>query len=482
MFTGIDIGGTNTDIAVIDDGISTVKISNEKGIIPALRMVKSGSRLSVSTSQALNEIMVNPSMRIRTITIPGPGLIYGGTVRGAVSHRGEIVEPIDPDEIHALLKNCHADGIAIAGKFSVRNPALEEQVYEIVSGYFPADRIATSAVLGCLHYPARIETTRINARIMKPVVHLTRQILSGFSGFFYVTSRGGLVSPDRAMNNPSLLYHSSPATVAHGAYYLSGERDCLVVDIGGTTTDLIPLRDGAPELFQVLVNGRRTLIESVYVRSLPLGGDSCIRENLCRFRAGNARAFGGGEPTLTDALNVLGARIGDHDRSSSGLSREDAKTALETYYEQVAAMIRDLNPARIIGTGFLSHYLIPELAERVHIPCIIPEHADCANAVGAAVSRISIEAVIHADTARKKLLVNGKEYPVTSSASETEILDQSKVILREIARNEGAPVEDIADIRVSQVTSYPVIRNGLREGVILDAVIGIRPGITTEAP
>lgn len=159
MFTGIDIGGTNTDIALIDDDIHTIKMPNTVGLSLALHEAGRGGRLAVSTSQPLNAMVTGPGGTIRTITIPGPGLVYGGAIKGAIGPRGDIMEPVDTEEIERLLRGSRADAIAIAGKFSVRNPIQEEIVRDIARQFFDDDQIAISAPLGGLNFPARITTT-----------------------------------------------------------------------------------------------------------------------------------------------------------------------------------------------------------------------------------------------------------------------------------------------------------------------------------
>ncbi|HOJ96478.1 MAG TPA: hydantoinase/oxoprolinase family protein [Methanospirillum sp.] len=480
MFTGIDIGGTNTDIAVIDSQINTYKVPNSDGLENALSKISTFGRLAVSTSQPLNEIITGHTADIRTITIPGPGLVYPGAVKGAVSHRGDIVEPIDPNEIQKIIKGQHARAIAIAGKFSVRNDTLEKQVYDIVSQYYSDEQIAISSPIGALDFPARIHTTKFNARIKGKVVSLIRQIQRVNPDFYFVTSTGGLTSPSRALLNPMVLFHSSPATVANGAYYLSRNENCLVIDIGGTTTELVPLKDGKPVYESVVLDGSKTLIRAVSATSIPYGGDSCIRSELCPFRAGNSRSFGGGEPTLTDALNVMGARIGDAGRSAV-LDHADAQRAVHQYLELVSSAVKEYHPHILVGTGYLAHYLLSDIAERAQTTGIVPEHAASANAVGAAVSKVSLEVHIHVDTERKRLTLNGLSYPYKDARDEEHLIAYVKELIRDIARKEGAPEEDIADIQVLSYSSYDVVRGWRVTATITDMILAIAPGISVEA-
>ena len=480
MFTGIDIGGTNTDIAIIDSLIQTYKVPNSKGVSAALKNISSNGRLAVSSSQPLNEILTGPPAMIKSITIPGPGLVYPGAIQGAVSHRGDVVEPVNPEEIKTLMKSSHAQAVAISGKFSVRNDSLEQQVFSIVSDYISPDKIAVSAPIGALNFPARIKTTILNARIKNKVAGLIKEIKQTRKDFFFVTSTGGLTSPERAIQNPSLLYHSSPATVANGAYYLTRNKNCLVIDIGGTTTELVPLVNGKPLFNTVIVENSKTLINAVEARSIPYGGDSCIRENLCSFRVGNSRSFGGGEPTLTDALNVCGARIGDESRSHV-IDPDLAHEIVQYYLEMVSSAVREYRPSAIIGTGYLAHYLLSDISERAQVLGIVPEHAGSANAVGAAVSRLCIEVHIHVDTEKKRMTVNGKESPYVHIMDNEDLLAYAKELVQNLAISEGAPEEDVKDVTVFHFSSYDVIRGWKVTAKITDIILGITPGITVEA-
>lgn len=481
MFTGIDIGGTNTDIAVIDSVIHTYKIPNRSGFKEALKIVPASQRLAISTSQPLNEILTGSPVDIRSITIPGPGLIYPGAVKGAVSHRGEIVEPIDRDEILNLIRNCHADKIVIVGKFSVRNSSLEDEVHTIVSDFFSDEHVATSSHLGVLNFPARIRTTEMNVRIKAHVAALIRQISAVHNNFLFVTSRGGLCGPDQVYLNPSLLFHSSPATVATGAYYLSREEDALVIDIGGTTTDLIRISGGKPVYETVVFEGKKTLIQAIEAKNIPYGGDSAIRDELCRFRTGAPRSFGGGEPTLTDALNVLGARIGDEKRSQ-GLDPKKAHEVVQGYLETVASAVREYHPKILIGTGYLAHYLLPEITERAQTPGTVPEHAASANAVGAAVSRVSLDFHVHADSEQKRLIINGKDHEYRGSFDDESLIRYMHTFARNSAVSEGAPEDDVNDLIMHSFTAYNVVRGWRVTARISDFVLGIAPGISMEAP
>jgi N-methylhydantoinase A/oxoprolinase/acetone carboxylase beta subunit len=481
MFTGIDIGGTNTDVAVVGEEIATVKVPNTEGLGRALSSVSIRGRLAVSTSQPVNLMVTNTGGSVHTLTIPGAGLRAPGMVAGMINHRGDLLEDIDEDEVRRSIAGHPADAIAIAGKFSVRNPVLEERIRELARAFYPDGRIALSHHLGELGFPARIATTGINACLGDLVAGITALVEREDINFYYFKGDGGLASPEMVGKNPSLLYNSSPAAVALGAYYLSGIPDALVVDIGGTTTDLVPLKGGLPLTDVVVTGGQRTCIRSIRSLSIPFGGDSVIEDGLSPRRLGCARAFGGSAPTLTDALNRTGHAIGDVMRSRT-LALAEAESAIDRYITAVASAIAGQKPAILIGTGFLASELMPEISRMAGIPAVVPDHAACANAVGVAVSRVSLSLHVRADSAREVLIINGEVQRRGGEWTDAELVDFCLDEVRRRARALGAPDEDAGDAELVSFRAYDVIRGGARGERIADLVVRIRPGITVEAP
>jgi N-methylhydantoinase A/oxoprolinase/acetone carboxylase beta subunit len=480
MFTGVDIGGTNTDIAIVDGDVVTRKVANEAGLRGALDSLEIRGRLAVSTSQPLNRLVTGRPSSVHTLTIPGAGLPSPGSVAGMVNHRGDILEEIDPDEIRMELSGNPSDYLAICAKFSVRNPALEEQVKAIALAFYPPGRIATSHGLARLGFPARIATTGVNARIQEIVTEMNLMISHYAQDFFFFKGDGGLASGRAVLRNPSVLFNSSPAAVALGARYLSGLSDCLVVDIGGTTTDLVPLRNGAPGMQDVRIDGKLTFIRSIEALSIPFGGDSVVEHDLRPRREGNPLAFGGLRPTLTDALNSCGASIGNATLSGS-LDPALAERVIRGYVSAVSAEIRALGADRIVGAGFLAEHLIPEIGREAGVLCMIPEHAACANAIGVAISRVSLSLRVHMDTGKGRMAVNGEIVRIDAEMGDDELIAWCSDEVRRQAREMGAPEEDVADVSVDYFHAYDVVRYGRRTERIADLQVSIAPGITVDA-
>ncbi len=480
MLVGMDIGGTNTDIAFVDGEITSEKVPNTAGIDAALRHVSRRGRLAVSTSTPLNRILAQESPKVVTILIPGMGLVHGDGVRGAVNHCGDIVEDIDRNEVDRFLRENPADAVAIAGKFSVRNPALEIAAAECARRYYPEERIAQSHTLSVLDFPARVGTTRLNAGIRDEVFRLYSLLGTKRKDYLFFRGDGGLTTPENALRDPSVLLHSSSAAVALGAHYLTGLSGCLAVDIGGTTTDLVPVEEGMPRIRELAFNGERTVTRCVEAEALPYGGDSVITDRLLPRREGNALAFGGRLPTLTDALNRIGYEIGDSGTSIS-LDRQRAEDVVGEYCSMVAAAVARYDQERIVGCGFLAPFLVPEIARRAKKSFTLPLHGASANAVGVAVSRVSLTLHAHFDELRGRVVVNGEVGRMERVGDDDELVAFCTGELRRRALAAGAHPRDLDDIQLIHCTSFDVIRGSFRRFRIADIVVQVAPGITAEA-
>ncbi|MBC7109527.1 MAG: hydantoinase/oxoprolinase family protein [Archaeoglobi archaeon] len=494
MLVGIDVGGTNTDAVIIDDEVHTFKVPNEEGIAAILKKLpemKNESRIAVSTSLPLN-LLLSRAHEYPTLTLlfPGPGLNFsskGVILRGCVNHRGDVVEEIDEGEIREVLRGSSYDNIAIASKFSTRNSEIEERALEIARNFLPEDSIALSHHCGGMNYSLRINTTVVNAKIKRTVLRLVETIRANFDNFLFFKGDGGLIPYRMALENPSALYNSSPAAVALGAFFLSGESDALVVDIGGTTTDFVMLEKGLPRITEnAVILGERTLVRCVSSVSIPYGGDSIVSEGeLLPRREGKPLAFGEERPTLTDVLNAEGFEIGDYriSRSCGELKEWDTAEIIDEFVEKIAEKIRSLSPEKVVLGGYLSRYLGGLISERVSSKVIVPKFSEVMNAFGVAVSRISLTLYARFDTVNSRASFNGviesPPFPQGVSPSEDEIIEEAKRKLLEIVRNEGFEAEE--EFEILYFNSYPVVRWGWQKGIIADVIIQLKPGISEKA-
>ncbi len=499
MTVGIDIGGTNTDGAIVAEEILTFKVPNELGIGEILRRISEKTdlkkeKLIVSTSLPLN-LLISRFDEFPTLTLlfPGPGLnyeSYGFVLSGAVNHRGDVVEDIDEKEIREILERNRGKykNVAIASKFSIRNPLLELKAAKIVADYYGYEDMALSFHISELNYPLRINTTILNAKIKRIVCELTKLIKSFSNEFFYYKGDGGIIPYEIALDNPSELYNSSPASVAIGAYYLTKEREALVVDIGGTTTDFVQLENGRPKIVEkVDIAGMKTLIRCVESFSIPFGGDSVVENGKLKHkRLDKPIAFGGKYFTLTDALNCVGFEIGDY-RASREKGREifgnerDAESVVEDYVTMVAESVKATDCNKIIGTGYLARFLTPMIAKRAGVSYVVPEHSEAVNAIGVAVSKICLTLYARFDTERGVAVFNGDVEKFDGKFPEDEeFVELAKERVRSEAKRFGASEEDVEDVRVLYFNSFTVVRGGVKRGKIADVIVQIEPGISSE--
>ncbi len=497
MTVGVDIGGTNTDGAIVGEEIRTFKVPNELGVGEILRMIGKfvdlrREKVVVSTSLPLNLLLSrfeeHPTL---TLLFPGPGLNYenyGFVLSGAVNHRGDVVEDLDEEEVRRVLEENRGRyrNVAIASKFSIRNPLLELKTAKIVAEYYGYEDMALSFHIPALNYPLRINTTVINAKIKRTVCELTKLIKRFSDEFFYYKGDGGIIPYQLALDNPSELYNSSPAAVAVGAYFLTREKNALVVDIGGTTTDFVQLEDGRPKVVErVEIAGRKTLIRCVESFSIPFGGDSVVEGGRLRHkRLDKPIAFGGRYFTLTDALNCIGFEIGDY-RASRERGRElfgderDAEAVVEDYVTMVAESVRAVECDRVIGTGYLARFLMPMIAKKAGVSYKVPEHSEAVNAIGVAVSKISLTLYARFDTERGVAVFNGDVERFDEKFPEDEEFIRVAVErVRSEAKRFGASDGDVEDVRVLYFNSFTVVRGGVKRGKIADVVVQIEPGIS----
>ncbi|MEM4702654.1 MAG: hydantoinase/oxoprolinase family protein, partial [Archaeoglobaceae archaeon] len=441
-------------------------------------------RVLVSTSLPINHILLKyEKLKTLVLLIPGPGLNYsqyGYVLKGYVNHRGDVVEKIDENEVRKILEKSGFNNIAIASKFSVRNPILEEEVKKIVCEKFEEKKVALSYFIGGLNYPARINTTVINAKLKEVIWDLTEELKAQIPNFYYLLGDGSISTPKSVVENPSLLYNSSAVASAFGAIYLTEMKDGAVVDIGAFSTNLIPIENGKPRFVTgIEVMGKQTLIRSVDVITIPFGGNSVVSEGRITEELSKPLAFGGDKFTLTDAINCLGNEIGDFKASRSYEEKVDYDIALAQFISIVAENLREMGVEKIIGAGYLAPYIIPEIARKAKVSYVIPKFFDGIRAIGSAVSKISLTLHARFDTEKGIAIYNGvferAPFRVGSIPRDDEILEAARKKIVEIAKSFGS--DEVGEIKLLDFYSFTIVKGGMKRGLIADVTMQIEPGI-----
>jgi N-methylhydantoinase A/oxoprolinase/acetone carboxylase beta subunit len=287
-----------------------------------------------------------------------------------------------------------------------------------------------------------------------------------------LTADGGALSPEEARDRPVLALAAGPAAGLLGLWSLAGlEGDALMVDMGGTSTDLAVMADGRPLTTAegLDIAGKPTLVRAFLTRSLALGGDLGLlvregRVEVAERRQGPPLALSPGEvgvrpPTFTDALNCLGlTSLGQVEASRAALARLDetrppegaAARALDRALELISQAARDFldqvnrRPVYTLSALRLTRPVQPEAAAFLGGPAealarpvgaalglrpVVPPQAALANAVGAARARPSLAAELYADTAQALMTIPalgrtmtiGRDY--TQARAEKDLLE-----------------------------------------------------------
>jgi N-methylhydantoinase A/oxoprolinase/acetone carboxylase beta subunit len=308
---GIDAGGTYTDAVILDFNTGSVMESSKalttqpdpsEGINNALDRFDQGilqklSLVSLATTFATNAIVEDRGAEAGLILVgyeERPADIDRETrvlmVNGGHDVSGEEKTPLDVRSLENNLADFLIDleAVAIAGFFSVRNPEHEIKVAHIIRDRYDLPVVRGHRLSMRLDAVKRATTALWNARLIPLIsglIKATKKVLSQYgvnAPLMVVRGDGTLMSAQTALDRPVDTLLSGPAASILGAKHLSGLRDALIVDMGGTTTDMASLTNGKVALDPqgAKVGKWRTHVEAARVRTIGLGGDSLISVNF----------------------------------------------------------------------------------------------------------------------------------------------------------------------------------------------------------
>lgn len=325
---GIDTGGTYTDAVLFDfdEGVVLAKAKSStthqdlsQGIIASIDGLPRDSfkdiqLVSVSSTLATNAIVEGHGGRTALLLlgydrelVGDLGLVEGFPstqcyfVQGRHSIRGETLEPLDVEALERISEDLKGtvDSVAISEYLGVRNPEYEIQAREIIQRITGLPVVCGHELTGDLNSVKRAATVWLNARLI-PLIHdligsvkhaLKERAIE--APLMIVKGDGSLVSDSVVVICPIETVMSGPAASVVGGCYLSGVSDGLVVDMGGTTTDIAVVKGGIPKVCTsgAFVGRWRTSVRAVDMRTFGLGGDSHIRLNSTGFTIGPERVI-----------------------------------------------------------------------------------------------------------------------------------------------------------------------------------------------
>jgi len=446
MRIGVDVGGTNTD-AVIMDGNRVLAATKQpttedvsSGIIAAIRAVLDQSGIG---TDAIEVVMIGTThftnafveakrllnVGVLRLSLPsGSGIpplsdwperlrkavgehIY--QVAGGYQYDGRLNAPLDEKAIAEAARDMKARGlrsVAISGVFSHVNAAQEERAAEIVRNEIPDVAVTLSHNIGRLGLLERENAAVMNASLAELAVGIVSSFRKALAGleidapFFISQNDGTLMSADFVEQYPVLTFASGPTNSMRGAAYLSGAKNAIVADIGGTTTDFGVLSNGFPRESSITVDigGVRTNFRMPDILAIGLGGGSLVRPgdpltvgpDSVGFRlTSEAVVFGGDTLTTSDIAVAAGqVEMGDPGRVAN-LDPALVDKGLAEIHRMIAEGVDRMKssasnvPLILVGGGAV--LVSRPIAGASEV--IVPDHAGVANAIGAAIAQVGGE-------------------------------------------------------------------------------------------
>lgn len=551
MLLGLDVGGTFTDAVIIEGHrvVSSAKRRTTKdnlmqGIGEALDAVLDScdtsriEQVTLSTTVVTNTIVEEKEQVVDLYVVTGPGRnvddifpvspIY---LQGYTDHRGIVVERTSTDGVrgiaHMVQERSGTDLAAVSAKFGVRNPQEELSITETLQETY--NTLSNGSLLsGSLNFPRRTISAYFNSAVTPVFTVFKKNVEDALSArnikapLHILKADGGSLPMEHMVSRPVETAFTGPAATVLGLSALGaiGNMHTVALDIGGTTTDISLWKQGKPLMTKNGVSIREypSAVRSFAVTSVGIGGESVVRIvdgeiTVGPERVGQSAALGGHEPTLGDALIVLGhASYGEAELATQSLQQlahllqanwkhgecEDAlgnhnsekqwihnvsaldvaqliiEKALETIQHGIDEVVQAENkrpiyvvadivnpdvfvPAQIVVVGGTAPSLGPSIGEYLNLPVTIPENAAVANAIGAALALSTIELTLHVDTKRRLLVIPElgiKQQTCTLKRAE-QVVERAKEALGEEALRLG--LDKTQEVEVISIEDFPVV-------------------------
>lgn len=550
MLLGIDVGGTFTD-AVIIDGANVVSWAKRRttkdnlmnGITEALGAVLVDidsaqiEQVTLSTTVVTNTIVEHKEQPVDLYVIAGPGRnvddifpVRPVYLKGYTDHRGIVVESTKCEGInhiaHTVQSRSGTNLAAVSAKFGVRNPKEELDVTNALSAMY--DTISTgSSLSGNLNFPRRTISAYFNSAVTDVFNRFRQAVRDALvahnitAPVYILKADGGSLPIDTIASVPVETVFTGPAATVLGLEALRSATlgHTVALDIGGTTTDISLWKQGKPLMTKegVSIRNYPSAVRSFAVTSVGIGGESVVRYNNGNLTVGPERvgpsvALGGIEPTLGDALIVLGkAQYGDGQKAYDGIAQIDStidattmaqrivNVAVQVIQEGIDTVVANENkrpiyvvadivhpnpfvPAQLVIVGGTAASLGPIIGDQLGLPIHIPSDAAVANAIGAGVANHTMAITIHVDTKRRTMVVPELGIQDTSShlRSAQAVEEVAYSLLREAAKEQGLVTSDVLpDIETISVEDFPVVDGWQSMERIITVKVQLQAGVSS---
>lgn len=559
MLLGIDVGGTHTDaVAVdIDKGASVAawcKVptrhedllsSVNEALTTILQEVdkEAVTQLNLSTTLSTNAIVQGKTEDVGVLVSAGPGIDPHNfmpckdyhVIDGSIDHRGNEIKALSSRQLGRAIDACRENGVrvfAAVGKFSTRNPRHENVIRRMVCQCRDvevcehADFVTLGHQLGgALNFPRRVATAYFNCavwRLYNDFVTAVEKSLAEM-GMEHVKvnilkADGGTMPLPQSRKLPVQSIFSGPAASVMGIIALTDIfHDSVILDIGGTTTDIAVFADGAPliEREGISIGSHPTLVSALKVHSIGIGGASAISVVGDEVRVGPNRlgpsvCLGGERVTLTDALNYKGAcAVGDVEKSRTAMDAFAADHSLtgdklalaavdyasQAIHDATRELVDEINskpvytihelvenkqvvPKKVYVVGGPAEPMKMELFRRFQLSTEVPQNYSVANAVGAALTRTTWELELFADTQRHVMFIPSLSYRENVHTSyEQGDAERDAINQLTMQLDSMGVMLDKEDAQITHSSSFNMVEDMEQVGKNIRVKCQVRPGV-----
>lgn len=485
---GIDVGGTNTDAVLIDENlkvIAEVKTPTSRdiytGILTALKAVLRQGNIDrnqikqamLGTTQCTNAIVERKNLaKIGILRIGAPAM-QGirpmvdwaedlkefvediAIISGGYEYDGKEIADFDEASASVFFEKMKGKvkSIAISCVFSPVRNEHEIAAAKLCKEIMGEDvHVSISSEIGSMGMIERENATILNAVLYEVAESFTEGFANSLAeegvnnAEVYLSQNDGtLMTMEYARKYPILTIACGPTNSIRGASYLSKLQNAIVIDVGGTTTDLGVIQNGFPRESSVAatIGGVRTNFRMPDVVSIGLGGGSIVREYNGQITVGpdsvgfnitkEALVFGGGVITATDIAVRLGmVEVGDKTLVEH-IDIEFAQKAMAVITEMIEDSIDAMKISSkgidviLVGGGSI---IVSDKLEGTNI-VLKPEYYGIANAIGSAISKVSgtyEKLVSYDETPRDEAIANAKAEAIEMAVSAGAIRDTVEII------------------------------------------------------
>jgi len=311
---GIDTGGTFTDAAMVDlqtrrllgwSKSPTTHNDLTEGIAASMASLLKHHRfdpsrvelVGLSTTLATNSILESRGGRVGLIGIgwdaddpASLGAERWAFIKGGHDSRGKELSPLDHQALRDAVSSMagEVDALVVSSMFSVYQPDHEDRARRTAREMTGLPVVAAYELSGELGVVERSVTAVLNARLLPVISDFLNRIEGALRNaridakVMVLKGDGSMMSVKVARERPVETVLSGPAASLLGGTRLAGLDNCLVVDMGGTSTDIAYFDHGFPRISRegAKVAGWRTRVRSIDATTIALGGDSEIRSDL----------------------------------------------------------------------------------------------------------------------------------------------------------------------------------------------------------